>query len=87
METQTAVSLNTNELQALLELARVATPRLSIIEQLYFDGLLTRFATELEAQIQDMQPPAPAIMPPDVPSRTPATGEAPTPATSDPPAS
>jgi len=52
--TQTAVSLNTAELQALIGLFRVAQQRLTPAEQLFFDGLFTRFDEELKAQNDEM---------------------------------
>lgn len=54
-QVQTAVSLSLPELQALVELFRVAQMRLSTAEQLYYDGLLGRFDNELKAQARDMQ--------------------------------
>ena len=59
----TAVSLIVDELQALIELARIASSRLSVAEQLYYNGLLTRMSNELEAQTQDNGKPSlgPAI--------------------------
>lgn len=73
-QVQTAVSLSLPELQALVELFRVAQMRLSTAEQLYYDGLLARFDNELKAQAQDMQelphlgPPAPTVEPIVAPS-------------------
>lgn len=49
-QTQTAVSLTPDELQAVLELCRLAEPRMTTAEKLYYNALLTRFANELEAQ-------------------------------------
>ena len=49
----TAVSLRDEELQTLLDLARIAAPRLTNAEKLYYDALLNRFVTELRAQAKD----------------------------------
>lgn len=73
----TAVSLESKELLALVELYRVAQSRLSMAERLYFDGLLGRFDAELKAQEADqlnqlkrfeeaMQQPRPGGTSPDV---------------------
>lgn len=51
--TTTAVTLNTAELKALVELFRVAQSRLSTAEQLYFNSLFGRFDEELRAQEAD----------------------------------
>lgn len=56
-EAKTTVNLSLAELQTLLELASLASGRMSIAEKLYFDALLSRFTQELTAQTQ---------MPPDL---------------------
>lgn len=54
-QTQTAVSLNRAELQALIDLFRIAQMRLSTAEQLYYDGLIARFDQELSTQEAEMK--------------------------------
>lgn len=50
---QTAVSLDQNELLALVELFRIAQPRLTTAEQLFFNSLFGRFDDELRVQQAD----------------------------------
>jgi len=49
-EQKTTVELSPGELQALLELAGLAAPRMSTAEKLYYDALLSRMAQELATQ-------------------------------------
>lgn len=49
-EHKTVVELSLGELQTLIELATIASGRLSVAEQLFYDALLTRFSKQLVAQ-------------------------------------